>query len=306
MVEVPSFDLSPDQLAYIGEVGAALFQGRSLQASRNGLISVMPIVEAHGEKGEENEQRQGTRRPTTESRERRQGPSSAAHHTGPVFDRLRYRGQVHGLNEAYPGTRAWCQTDGLWLAIPAHPIGEEGPRATHFVAIPKHRKARIVSWAFWGTGSQAEWIGHRHTNYPDGSVCAFPAQGGFWRDGDPLIDYVDRLSEWTLRQLYYSVHRRWPGSQEGPSAYYRRLETRPGECCPRCGSLKRYEHCCRSLDELDEHPDDRAEFIRRFKCDVGRQRPHDRVILFAKGERKRPPRMARVHFDLRPDWDWRK
>ena len=297
-VEVPSFDLSPRQLAHIGEVGAALFAGRELQASGNGLISIRPTIGATREEGTNDDKREETARGSaTRPRERRQGTrgrrTTDSH--APEFRRELYRAQVAQVNEHYPGVRTWIKDDATWLSVPSFPVGSDGPRANLLVAIPKRSSARITAWGFWDMDGRMSWIGYRHTNFPDGSICAFPADADYWREGDALPSYVDLLSEWSFRQLYYVVHRVWPGPQEGRWRYYRLKGTQPGECCPRCQSLKRYEDCCRPLDEAEACDSDRREFILEVGCDLGEQRPHRRVVEFAQGQRNRPPRMAIVH-----------
>jgi hypothetical protein len=297
--EVPSFDLSPAQLALIGEVGAALFEGRALQASLNGLISIGPLTQSSNEKGNEHVERQGSRGSTTEPRERRQGTPPTSDSSRSVLERRNYRAQVAQIGRYYPGTRVWIRDDATWLAVPCCPLGQDGPWAKFLIAIPKRQSARLLAWGFWHLGDRVHWIGHRHTNYPDGSICAFPADGSYWRDGDPLCLFVDRLSEWAFRQLYYVVHHIWPGPQEGRWRYYRLASTQLGECCPRCRGLTSYETCCRAIDEAESRPSDRREFIAEVGCDIGGQHPHDRLIAFAAGERSLPPRIAYVHPDAR-------
>jgi hypothetical protein len=197
MVEVPSFDLSPTQLAYIGEVGAALFEGRGLQASRSGLISIRPTFETRDEKGVGDEQRKGSSRPEARPWPRRQRARGSSDSHAAELGRAEYRFQVSNLREHYPGTRAWDgDTNGLWLAVPTLPLGEGGPRANLHITIPRDRDVPIVSWGFWELRDETCWVGHRHTNYPDGSICAFPPDGDFWVDGQRLVDYADLLSEW--------------------------------------------------------------------------------------------------------------
>jgi hypothetical protein len=309
-IEVPSFDLSPKQLAHIGEVGAALFEGRKLQASENGLISVRPTSDATSEKGNTHESGQEAGS-ATGSWERRQGSRRrrSPDPNTPERTRKQLSLRLGHLRKHYSDVRTWDgDTNGRWLSISSFPIGQDGPRATFLIAVPTDPQVRISAWGFWRFHQETTWIGHRHTNYPDGTVCAFPIDRTYWREEDTLLPYVDLLSEWSFRHIYYALKGLWPGPQEGPCPYYRMRETRLGECCPRCKGLKRYEQCCRTLDEAEARPDDRENFIATMGCDVGQQRPHRRLFDLASGNRERPPRMAYVHAGLRKKhgnpWAW--
>jgi hypothetical protein len=309
--EVPNFDLSPGQLALVGEVGAALFEGRPLQASANGLIEIRPATEVKSEKGNDHDTEQPTHGPAAEPRQRWQGARGRRPSDSDTPQRVRRQlgSQLAELRQHYPDARSWGgDTNGTWLTVSSHPVGAGGPQATFLIAIPNDVRVRIAAWAFWGWGASATWIGSRHTNYPDGTVCAFPLDGGYWKETESLLPYLDLLSEWAFRQIFLRIKGLWPGPQEGLSAYYRIRETRSGECCPRCKRLTLYDECCRALDEGEPDANDRLGFVAKMGCDVGKQRPHQRTLHFALGKRPRPPRMARVHAGLRAKlnkpWGW--
>jgi hypothetical protein len=104
----------------------------------------------------------------------------------------------------------------------------------------------IRSWGFW---TDRGWIGPRHTNFPDGSICAFDLRDGTWQLGDPLVQLLDIYSVWALRHLHLSEFNRWPGPQSVPFLYERLWEFKDDELCG-CGATedKTYAECCKPGD----------------------------------------------------------
>lgn len=109
---------------------------------------------------------------------------------------------------------------------------------------------RVVrSWAFWGDPlAYPMWIGPRHTNFPDGSVCAFEPADGTWRFGDSLVTLLDLLTLWAVRHLYLREFGRWPGYQSIHFPGERLLELRPDEHCGCAHGEKLYRECCMPRD----------------------------------------------------------
>lgn len=298
--------LTPQQLAQAREVATALSEGRDLIAGRGGSIAV---AKSTTEKGQEDEQgqRQGLRR-SQPAREGRQGASGGtgqsrpAVHAGTLLRReLAGLAGVAELRKHYPGTRRFPETggSGVWLAVPISPLGDGGPQAFSLLAVPFDPDLRILAWAFWCRAGKAEWIGPKHTNYPDGSVCAFPAQAGIWHEALGLTVLIDRHAEWIMRHLILDLDGLWMGRQEGASRYYRLKHTHPQESCTRCCSLRPYENCCRSVDEREYSEADRIQFLHNYRSDVGEQRPPDVILKWAQAGGK-PPRMRRAHPELAP------
>lgn len=94
----------------------------------------------------------------------------------------------------------------------------------------------------------AAWFGPRHTNYPDGSICAFEKDAETWAFGDSLVALLDLLSVWAIRQLYLESFGRWPGPQASSYPYERLIEFQDTEHCG-CAKLKgRYSQCCKPRD----------------------------------------------------------
>lgn len=274
-------DLSPEQLAHLRAIGNALFKGVPLRVSQDGLVYPKPQLSS--EKDEDYGQSEGTHGSSAGPREGRQGAPGRPRYPD-HSDLLRWcvseDQQCRRLKEAYSGTKWWPDRQGTWLVVRSYPIGRCGPQALILILVPPI--GPVSAWAFWYVPGNAIWIGPRHTNLGDASVCAFPPEENHLECAFPLTRYVDLLSEWCARHLYYAVHEKWPGPQEGRWRYYRRMETRPGECCPRCGGLSFYEDCCKILDEAEASPEDRLGFQRATGVqDVALQHPPPRVISLA-------------------------
>jgi hypothetical protein len=318
-VSVPAFigygerslhSLSPPQLAHVREVGLALFEGRCLQAKQGGFIAVLDTAPTQDVKGECNDEgqelqrsaagpRQGRQRTSGRSGQSRRGSSDPSR---AVVGRQRLISQTSGqLRKHYSGVRLWKEIggNGVWLAVSIFPAGKVGPQADFVIAVPTNPTFRILSWGFWCTTDGPVWIGPKHTNYPDGSACPFPADGAAWTEAHDLIAYVDRLAEWSMRHLYLDAEGVWPGSHEGAHIYYRLRHTHPRECCTRCRSLNPYESCCLPLDQKEFVSSHRADFISMYGADVGDQRPHSRLLRWMETKEGSPPSMGRVHPDMR-------
>lgn len=301
--------LSPQQLAHVREVGTALFEGRTLQAGHGGLIAVLntPTEDVRGTNDGERQdvhrpeprQGQGRQGPPRGPRQSRRGSSDPA---GAVLRGELLTAPATGqLRTHYPGARVWREVggNGTLLAVSIFPLGWEGPQADFAVAVPADPRHRVLAWGFWRVDGGAVWIGSKHTNYPDGSACAFPADSGVWTEADGITPYVDRLAEWSFRHIFLDAEGMWPGIQEGAHVYYRLRHTHPHECCTRCSTLQRYENCCRSIDQAEfanHHP---AEFVAIYGCDVGEQRPHSRLAEWILQRHGQPPAMSRIHPSLR-------
>jgi hypothetical protein len=294
------FPFSPDQLAKVRAVGGALHEGRLIGADNHGEIVV--LEDDAGEKETDNARRseEGTRGSASGSGERPPGPQAPAHSSRSVGGRRRahYQAEVKTLRPQYPGTHFRIDDLGLWIVVPAFPVGRSGPQLTLIMAVPDDPNVRILTWAFWASDTHCSWVGHRHTNYPDGSACAFAPDGGAWSDGEPLVSYADRICEWSVRHVFCWLEGYWPGPQDAMCRYYRVREGRPQERCF-CHSGKTYFECCRPLDLLQSRTSDREEFMSNCNgLDIGEQRPAKQLYDFAMGLRPKPPKMKKVHLWL--------
>lgn len=165
-----------------------------------------------------------------------------------VVDDLRqqYEQEVARLSGAYPGTQVWAQRDGLWFKSPSSLLPGLGFGAEFLVCLQFTPFPAFRAWGFW---SDRGWIGPRHTNFPDGSICAFDLRDGTWGLGDSIVNLLDLYSLWAVRHLHLAVFGRWPGAQSVPFLYERLWEFKDDELCG-CGETedKSYAECCKPGD----------------------------------------------------------
>jgi len=167
--------------------------------------------------------------------------------------RRQYEAELDDVCFAYPGAKVWQYGNGMWLRTESSLLRGLTKRATFLTAIPFVAGHRAIGWGCWTTPVSASWIGPRHTNFPDGSVCAFEPSDGTWSIGDRIVELLDLYTLWALRHLYLEVFSRWPGYQAVPIPYERIQELREGEFCGCERSDRRYEECCKRADSaLDQ------------------------------------------------------
>lgn len=157
----------------------------------------------------------------------------------------------------------------VWLLIEVHPLPALPDRALLLVYYPLSRTDWPRAWAWWHTGV---WIGPRHSNFPDGSICSHAKADGVWRPGDPLLGLLDLYSVWVLRHLHLRYVGRWPGHQDVRIAYERVLQLQPDELCG-CDSEKRYSQCHQAKDEAREPYELYLEFVRTLGLTSYDRRP---------------------------------
>jgi hypothetical protein len=192
---------------------------------------------------------------------------------------------VDGLTDvhaAYPGLRAWHQDGGLWLMTDSAVIPGLKKAATFLLAINEVEK-RVKGWGFWRENSIGiRWIGPRHTNFGDGSICAFEPTDGTWGFGDSLVALLDLYSVWAFRHLHLEIFNRWPGLQFIHHRFEHHLELHIDELCG-CGTDRRYRDCCYEQDRAEGPLTPAIDFL----CKVGdwnRQPPRTVVGTVRDGE----------------------
>ncbi len=202
----------------------------------------------------------------------------------------RYEDELSGLQKVYPGAQLWRQEQGVWLIVPSALLRGLGQHALFLVGVSFIRQA-ARSWAFWGDHLGAPlWIGPRHTNFPDGSICAFEPSDGTWVYGSSLVQLLDLYTVWALRHLHMQVFGRWPGSQVVHHPYERLLEIRKDERCG-CGAAnKNYADCCRDGDLARDRIADAVNFVFWSR---GLRRPPEAVLTFMR-DRKEPPPISLI------------
>lgn len=227
--------------------------------------------------GVANDERQRTRRSETGPRQgtaRRKGASDRA--TGQadqgssvLHNHLwtQYAAEVKTVKEAYPSAQVWKQEHGFWFLTESALLPGLERKAVFLTGIKLSDIPVVQGWGFW---NGVTWIGPRHTNFPDGSICAFERTDGTWNVGDSLVELLDLYTLWAFRHLYLEYFGRWPGRQAVFEPYERILELKPDEFCGcgREGIL--YGECCASADRQRNLIKDAISFNLRYYNGVRR------------------------------------
>lgn len=292
--------LTPDARGLLRQLGLALDEDRPLHIGPDGFVTLEPQwAETHAEN--EDDERQGTGRPPTRPWEGSEGrawwtagePPRPFPPVGNDDVRASYERGLADACDAYP-TLSWLPDDrGIWLRAESAVLQGLNARAMFLVGVPFFGPIFPRAWGFWLEEAGPQWIGPRHTNMPDGSICAFVQSSGIWKIGGPLVGLLDLYTEWALRQAHLAVFGKWPGPQDAPNAYYRRVEFKDDERCS-CQSGKSYADCCKSADSQRSLEELRAEFIAQMGIDLLRN-PPSAVVEYVSGGREEPPSLAQVH-----------
>jgi hypothetical protein len=278
----------------LSQLGTAIDIDRQFQVFEGGVVG---IINAEPEKDKESEQ-EGTRGSATGSW---QGPSGPRGTPGEAATRLGLQEQqqqvvqlagLAELVEAYPSTKIIEVEGGLWIIAKSSPLGSDGPQATIVLAYPRSGAIEPRAWAFWKISDVTTAIGPRHTNFPDGSICAFGA--GDWDRAEGVTALVDFYSTWLVRQLYLEHFGVWPGRQHGHSALYRRTEFKGGEWCG-CNSGKRYKDCHFDPDHALSDENARAEHREKFGSDYGDRKPPRSLLRFVRSRFSKVPGLPQVY-----------
>lgn len=283
--------LSSDARTVLQRFGLALDAGQPIVVHRHGIVSLGDEVSQPQCEKELNDELQGTRGPTAGARQgpaRRQGTAGASPQVGQSSLQESYEGSLPALRLAYPGTRVWDDEHGLWIVVSSSPLGLDGPQVVLILGLPYSAAVKPRAWAFWGAGDSARWVGPRHTNFPDGSICAFGEDDGSWAAGDDLSKLVDLYMVWVVCQLHLREFRRWPGQQHAFNSYYRLIEFQEGERCS-CESGRLYTDCHRPHDLIMDQAAAKRAFEAWAKCAINQRQPPKVVVKFAKTKFRTAP-----------------
>ncbi|MBI3916125.1 MAG: hypothetical protein HY322_03865 [Betaproteobacteria bacterium] len=206
----------------------------------------------------------------------------------------RYEEELDEIERAYPGTKVWKQKEGLWL-LSKSSLLEGLQRAAIFLVGISYAHAMAHGWGFWKQDMiGVRWIGPRHTNFPDGSICAFYQDDETWIVGDSIIKLLDLYSVWALRHLYLEEFGRWPGPQAVFHPYERLLELRDDEYCG-CGqSGQQYGMCCRDRDLARNRIADAVNFTLNF---AGGLREPPAAVVRTVYDQSKPPRLDELYLN---------
>lgn len=275
------------------EIGQNLDQNIFPQVENGGIVrpsdTATPLLnmgEVNDHAKPERQNRSKTRPRTRTTRRQREARwQGTTHNTSPVICsslQKRYTDELDAINEAYPGTQVWHQKKGMWLQCPSALLPDTLHKAVFLCAIPFDPISRVRSWGFW---YGCTWIGPRHTNLPDGSICAFEPTDGTWMPGDSILKLLDIYTLWAVRHLYLLTFNRWPGAQVAHFAYERLTELKEDELCG-CGSLnKRYGECCKPNDIKRDQIADAIKFI---TLGGANRKPPESVIRFMNDRKNAP------------------
>ena len=304
-MELHRVRFGPDELALVAAVGRELDAGKTPSARNGGVILPGTPSPPSGSPGKEYVyDRSKPRRSESGSWKGpagRQGASRGHAEADSAPPDLESTPEatdlesLEALRRAYPGVEVWDESDAVWILTPAKLLPGPRPRVYFITVFPKNpqisrRPGRFEppmprAWGFWADGS---WIGPRHTNPPDGSICAFEQEDLTWLPGESLVDLMDLYSLWALGQIHLEFFGRWPGHQRNHSLYEQIIECHPSEHCG-CKTPKgTYAECCRDDDLRNLRLEDAISF------NLPGRSPPTEVVRFLQERRDPPPVTARM------------
>lgn len=250
----------------------------------------------------EDEQRQAAFRPPARSREgqrARSGPRAGARSYSDAFSsgalEAAFGTEFRVLVRQYKAVK-FEEKDGFWVVIKAKPFGFDGPQAHILLAVPSDRSILPKAWAFEAVGTQPRAFPPKHTNFPDGSICAFDPKRNVWNSSHGLLALVDHYAVWLVKSWHRTILGWWPGGQDGVCAFYRRREFVPNELCG-CGSGVAYGLCHRQADIQMPEADARQQFKNWFGCDYFERRVPDELLIAAKSSWRHLPEVMKAFSD---------
>ena len=162
-----------------------------------------------------------------------------------------------GLSEvgvAYPGAMVYQQEEGFWLRLESLLLPNVGRKALFVVSVMPGT-GQVTAWGYWHMATiGVSWIGPRHTNYPDGSICAFDTTDGTWQYGDDLVKLIDLYTVWAIRHLHLEWLGKWPGPQASANPVERITEFKDNEWCGCSAPQGTYGNCCKQHDLAEISP----------------------------------------------------
>jgi hypothetical protein len=262
-------------LALLRRIGEDLDQDESLIVSRGGTVWPSAEQPLTWELGEQEGSHLGTPtagparagRSTARQGQRTTSDTTAGSSARAAASLLRQLGvrewvveDIVGAGAAYPQLLVRPAPSILWLEMTFYPLKGYPRGAFLMVGYPLDALLPVQAWAWWTDGL---WIGPRHTNYGNGSVCAYEPTDGTWSRGRPLVSLLDLIATWVVRHIHLLELRRWPGAQALHTAHERLSQTLPGERCG-CDAARLYETCHMRVDLASSPEAVEHEFRSRF------------------------------------------
>lgn len=191
-----------------------------------------------------------------------------------------FTSQLAAVEGAYPSVNLWQQELGAWLLLDSVVLPGLDRRARFAVAVP-FTTHRVRAWGFWaGMLQPASWIGPRHTNFPEGSICSFDPNAAHPPGAHDLVGLLDVYTLWAFRHLHLEALGRWPGRHIGGFVSERLFEFRPDEFCGCGGDGVRYRECCKEADETGLRVAEAVDYV----LNVDRRRVPAEVLEFVRGQ----------------------
>jgi len=250
--------MQPDVEKILEEIGSQLDRNIFPLVMNGGIVtpnvSTVPseILGEEFENHDTQRQRGSTTRPWQRTTRRQRASSRSRSTSAPssfICNDLqeRYESQLDLVRSVYPETKIYRQPEGLWLLTKSNLLNGLNEKAIFLIGIPFSPSITVRSWGFWESIVGMSWIGARHTNFPDGSICAFEPKDNTWSSGEPLVNLIDLYTVWAVRHFYLKHFNLWPGAQSVHIVAERILELHSNECCG-CGSIAKYADCCQKND----------------------------------------------------------
>lgn len=264
--------IAPKVAEDLNGICSELDRGVFPRVQNGGVVTPnVPCGSSHDLGGAQNHDRAKSRGSEAGSRKGAAGRERSSYRTpGPASQgppvlhedlRTQYAAEVDAVKEAYPSAQVWEQDQGYWFLTESSLLPGLERKAVFLTGLRLSGVPAVLGWGFWnGTA----WIGPRHTNFPEGSICAFERSDGTWNVGDPLIELFDLYTLWALRHLHLEYFGRWPGKQAVSEPYERVLELHPDELCG-CGREgTRYGVCCAPADRRRDLVKEAVSFTLRY------------------------------------------
>ncbi|QIQ86449.1 hypothetical protein [Erythrobacter sp.] len=186
----------------------------------------------------------------------------------------------------------------MWLAVDSAVLAGLDRKATFLIAVPFQHFQPIRAWAFWTTEVSRTWIGPRHTNAVDGSICAFNPSEGTWKIGGDLVALIDQYTMWAFCQLHLEIIGWWPGRQTAEFVYERLTELKDNEWCGCRPDAGRYAECCKQSDLAADRFQAAIQFVGGFLKFKPRQPPVNVSRLIWRGGEPPAFEQARTNLTL--------
>lgn len=172
----------------------------------------------------------------------------------------------------------------MWLVIESAVLQGIDRIAAFLILLPFAERQKVSAWAHWVSSESTKWIGPRHTNFPDGSICAFHPTEGAWKPGGDLVNLIDRYTIWAAKHLHLENFDYWPGFQHVPHPYERLAEFRDKEFCGCANYRRRYIDCCKNSDLKHDRVDLMLDFFANYAGGLRSPPPFVKGVIMGRNE----------------------